>query len=313
MRVLITGAAGFVGNPLCQTLAAQGIDVIKGVRQLSNTGIQDACRPVDLAGATDCADIDAIVHLAARVHVMHDAVADPLAEFRKVNVEGTLNLARQAAAARVKRFVYISSIKVNGEWSYPQKPFTAADLPAPADAYGLSKYEAEQGLWALAKTTGMEIVVIRPPLIYGPGVKANFLSMMRLLVKSIPLPFAGIRNKRSLLALDNLIDFIIVSLHHPKAANRTFLVADGCDLSTTELLFLLGEALRKPARLFYIPARVMKAAAVITGKKSIFDRLYGNLQIDSKEACAILNWQPPMSVDEGLKITSAHFLKTYVS
>lgn len=309
MRVLVTGAAGFVGRPLCQTLAAGGFKVIQAIRRIADDQDRSACRLLDLNGKIDYADIDAVVHLAARVHVMEEPEIDALAEFRKINVEGTLNLAAQAAAAGVKRFIYISSIKVNGEFSAPGRPFTAADAPAPADAYGISKYEAEQGLRALAERTGLEVVIIRPPLVYGPAVKANFLRLMRCLDKGIPLPLAGVRNRRSLLALGNLTDLIRICLTHPEAAGRIFLAADGDDLSTAELLTRLGRALGKPARLFYLPKMLVRAAAALTGKNAAFVRLYGNLQIDDRETRAVLAWKPPLTADEGLRAAAGHFLK----
>jgi nucleoside-diphosphate-sugar epimerase len=243
-----------------------------------------------------------VVHLAARVHVMNDKSTDPLSEFRRVNVEGTANLARQAAASGVRRFVYLSSIKVNGEFTQEGRPFTANDPPAPEDHYGVSKYEAEQALRQIAADTGMEVVIIRPPLVYGPGVKANFESMMRWLARDVPLPLAAVtQNIRSLVALDNLVDLIVTCLNHPAAANQTFLVSDGEDLSTAELLKRMGAALGYPARLFYVPPLFLKIGAQLVNKPGIYQRLCGSLQLDIAKTRQLLGWTPPVSVDGGLQ------------
>jgi len=239
---------------------------------------------------------------------MHETANDPLAEFRKVNVDGTLNLARQAAAAGVRRFIFISSIKVNGEGSALGAPYLADAKPAPADPYGISKMEAEQGLRALAAETGMEVVIIRPVLVYGPGVKANFRSMMSWLNKGVPLPLGAIHNQRSLVALDNLVDLIVTCIDHPAAANQTFLVSDGEDLSTTELLRRMGAALGKPARLLPVPAFMLQAGAALLGKRDMAQRLCGSLQVDISKTRELLNWTPPVSVDQALAKTAAHFL-----
>jgi UDP-glucose 4-epimerase len=252
--------------------------------------------------------VELIVHLAARVHIMRDEAIDPLADFRLVNVEGTLNLARQAAQAGVRRFIYLSSIKVNGEQTLPGQPFTEEDVPAPHDPYSISKYEAEEGLRELAQQTGMEVVIIRPPLVYGPGVKANFLNMMRWLHKGVPLPFASLNNRRSLVALDNLLDFIVVCLEHSAAANQIFLVSDGEDLSTAELLRRMASALGKPAHLMPMPISLLKVVAALTGRRDIAQRLCGSLQVDISKARTLLGWNPPMSMDEELSRTAQGFL-----
>ena len=254
-------------------------------------------------------EIDVVIHSAARVHVMSDVEADPLSAFRKVNVDGTLNLARQAAEAGVKRFIFVSSIKVNGEGTPPGHPYTADDVPAPADSYGVSKMEAEQGLREIASRTGMEVVIIRPVLVYGPGVRANFLNMMRWLDKQVPLPFGSIRNSRSLVALDNLVDLIVASIHHPAAANQTFLVSDGEDLSTTQLLSRMARALGKKPRLLPVPSWLLKAAANLLGKRSLSQRLCGSLQVDITKTRELLQWEPPVSVDVGLKMTAVHYME----
>lgn len=265
-----------------------------------------------LASDTDWSEalknVEQVVHLAARVHVMNDKSSDPLGDFRRVNVEGTANLARQAAAAGVKRFIYMSSIKVNGEFTEVGEPFTADDLPAPEDPYGISKNEAEQSLRQITAETGMEVVIIRPPLVYGPGVKANFESMMRWLARGVPLPLAAItENRRSLVALDNLVDLIVTCLNHPAAANQTFLVSDGEDLSTAQLLKRMGVAMGHPARLFYVPPALLKVGAGLINKPGIYQRLCGSLQIDITKTRQLLGWTPPVPVDEGLRRTAEGF------
>jgi nucleoside-diphosphate-sugar epimerase len=242
-----------------------------------------------------------VIHTAARAHVMNDKSEDPVQEFRQVNVDGTLKLARQAADAGIQRFVFVSSIKANGEQTALGQPFTPEDQPAPEDPYGLSKLEAEQGLRELASETGMEVVIIRPPLVYGPGVKGNFASMIKLVEKGLPLPLGAIRNKRSLVVLDNLVDLIITCIDHPAAANQVFLAGDGEDLSTTELLQGVAKAMGKPSRLVPVPAGLLMFGATMLGKKAMAQRLLGSLQVDISKARNLLGWQPPMSVEEGLK------------
>lgn len=233
---------------------------------------------------------------------MNDTSSDPLAEFRRVNVEGTANLARQAAAAGVRRFVFLSSIKVNGEFTVAGQSFTAADVPAPQDAYGISKHEAEQSLRQIAEETGMEVVIIRSPLVYGPGVKANFAAMMRWLARGLPLPLSAVtQNRRSLVALDNLVDLIVTCLDHPAAANQTFLASDGEDLSTADLLRRMGGAMGRAARLFYVPTVCLKLAAYLVNKPGIYQRLCGSLQLDITKTRQVLGWVPPVSVNEGLR------------
>jgi nucleoside-diphosphate-sugar epimerase len=251
-----------------------------------------------------------VVHLAARVHVMDDKVSDPLLEFRKVNADATLNLAKQAASAGVKRFIFISSIKVNGESTELGKPFQADDTVMPDDAYGLSKHEAEAALLRLGTATGMEVVVIRPPLVYGAGVKANFYSMMRWLDKGIPLPLGAINNKRSFVALDNLVDLIITCINHPSAAGQIFLVSDDEDLSTSELLRLMATALGKPARLLAVPVSVLQFVAKRLGKQAIAQRLCSSLQLDISKTRQMLGWTPPVSVTEALKKAAQYYRST---
>lgn len=267
----------------------------------------------DLSANTDwdlaLSGVNMVIHTAARVHVMHDSANDPLTEFRKVNVEGTLNLARQAAAANVKRFIFISSIKVNGESTVLGKPFTADAQPNPEDPYGISKWETEVGLRRLAEQSAMEVVIIRPSLVYGPGVKGNFLSMMRWANSGVPLPLGSIHNKRSFVALDNLVDLVVTCIEHPAAANQTFLAGDGEDLSTTELLQRIGKALGKPARLIPFPASILIFVASLLRKKDVVQRLCGFLQVDISKTRELLGWEPPISVDEGLRLVAKGFIK----
>jgi UDP-glucose 4-epimerase len=246
-------------------------------------------------------EVDAVFHLAARVHVMKDTAVDSLAEFRKVNVLGTLNLARQAAAVGVKRFVFVSSVKVNGESTPVGQAFTEADEPNPQDAYAVSKFEAEQGLREIAADTGMAVVIIRPPLVYGPGIKANFAALMRAVQRGWPLPLGAVRNQSSLVALDNLVDFVVTCITHPQAVNQTFLVSDGQDLSTTELVRGMAHAAGVPARLLPVPVWALQAGATLLGKGDAVQRLCGNLQVDISKARQLLGWVPPVSVDEGLR------------
>ena len=301
-RVVVTGSNGFVGRALCAGLAARGFVVCCVTR--SRCGLHGGTEDFvvgNMDGSTGWEEAltgcKVVVHLAARVHVMADAADDPPDEFRRVNVHGTLNLARQAAASGVRRFVFVSSIKVNGEATQLGSPFTADDEPAPLDAYGVSKMEAEQRLRELATETRMEVVIVRPPLVYGPGVKATFASMMRWLKRGVPLPLGAIHNQRSLVALDNLVDLIITCLTHPAAANQTFLVSDGEDLSTTQLLRRMGVALGKPARLIPVPVSILKLGAALVGKPELAQRLCGSLQVDMSKTRELLGWTPPLSVD----------------
>jgi UDP-glucose 4-epimerase len=312
--ILVTGANGFVGSNLCGELVHSGRSVVAATRQIlpdvvsSVTNFQISALDADTGWQQGLQGCEAVVHLAARVHMMRDEAADPLAEFRKINVQGTLNLACQAAEVGVRRFIYLSSIKVNGEQTLPEKSFTEEDLPTPLEPYSISKYEGEEGLLKLAQQTGMEVVIIRSPLVYGPGVKANFLKMMRWLHKGMPLPLGAIHNRRSLVASDNLVDFIITCLDHPQAANQTFLISDGEDLSTTGLLRRMGLALGRPARLIPVPVSLLAAGAALLSRRDMAQRLCGSLQVDISKAQTLLGWKPPISVDEGLRRTAHGFL-----
>jgi nucleoside-diphosphate-sugar epimerase len=315
--VLVTGGSGFVGKSLIKTLCMdQRYKLIASTRHLSGSFPSDVSSVSvgTLDGDTDwqpaLKDVGVVVHLAARVHVMRESDADPLTAFRKVNVDGTLNLARQAAVAGVKRFVFISSIKVNGEGTPFGKPYTADDVPAPIDPYGVSKHEAEQGLLALAADTGMEVVIIRPVLVYGPGVKANMLSMMRWLYRGVPLPLGAIDNRRSLVSIENLVDLIVVCLDHPAAANQIFLVSDGEDVSTTGLLRRMGASLGRPVRLLPVHPGLLRCLAVLSGKGAISQRLLGSLQVDIEKNYRLLGWSPPVTLNQALLSTARHFLES---
>lgn len=316
MRVLLTGASGFVGRAVQARLLIETLHTLRCAQRQAptapNTGVEYCLAP-ELGGQADwspaLAGVDAVVHCAARVHVMQEKVADPLTEFRRVNVEGTLCLARQAVEAGVKRFVFVSSIKVNGEQTLPGEVFRADDQPQACDPYGISKLEAEEGLLRLGAEKGLEVVIVRPPLIYGPGVKANFLSMMRWLEKGMPLPFGAIMNRRSLVALDNLVDLLVVCIMHPAAAGQRFLVSDGEDLSTTELLHRLSMALDKPARLLPIPQSWLEGIFSVTGLGSLNQRLCGSLQVNMDKTIELLEWTPPLTVEQALAKTAQHFLK----
>lgn len=305
MNVLVTGANGFIGRCLLKSLVGRpGIHAKGAVRSVGNITADGLVAVGNLNSETDWSsalrDIEVVVHTAARAHVMQDDSADPLAEFRKVNVDATVSLARQAARAGVRRFIFISSIKVNGEQTEPQKPFTAESPAAPKDPYGVSKLEAERGIWTIGQETGLEVVIIRPPLVYGPGVKGNFASMVKLVKKGLPLPLGAVHNTRSLVALDNLVDLVVTCIDHPCAANQVFLVGDSKALSTTELLRGVARAMGKRSRLVPVPAGLLMLGATLLGKKAVAQRLLGSLQVDISRTCDLLGWQPPLSVEEGL-------------
>lgn len=311
-QVFVTGAAGFLGEAVVfRLLLDRKFIPIAAVR--SETRLNGLCRIVrwNLSNPYDLVplhDIQVVIHCAARVHVMKEITSDVLAQFRKINVEGTSQLARHAARSGVKRFIYVSSIKVNGESTAPGFPFRALHSPAPLDPYGVSKWEAEEELRKISRATGMELVIIRPPLVYGPGVKANFLKMMAWLDKGWILPLGAIHNRRSLVAIDNLVDLIVTCADHPAAAGRTLLVSDDSDLSTTQLLSAIGGALgRTRTRLLPIPVNILSLLASLLGQKSTVQRLCCSLQVDISETRKLLNWSPPVNIEKALRRTVAYY------
>ena len=304
MNILLTGATGFLGRQLAKYLHSKPHVGLTAVVRRSVDISAFQTREVQRINAnTDWSEAlinqQVVIHAAARAHIMKEDLADPVVEYRQVNVDGTVNLARQAAEAGVRRFIFISSIGVNGNINI--KPFTEDDTPKPADPYAQSKLEAEQGLWEIQHETGMELVVIRPPLVYGPNAPGNFGSLTRWIDKGVPLPLGAIQNQRSLVALDNLVDLITTCIDHPAAANQVFLAGDGQDLSTTELLRSVARAAGKPSRLIPIPSSLLMLAATLLGKKAVAQRLLGSLQVDISKARDLLEWEPPISVEEGLR------------
>ncbi|THB64599.1 MAG: SDR family oxidoreductase, partial [Desulfovibrio sp.] len=311
LKVLVTGANGFVGRAVLDALAQAGHDPVAAVRgPEAAASLAHANLPVHEVGSVDgntewvpvLQDVDAVIHLAARVHVMQDTAASPLDAFRLVNREGTLNLARQAFASGVTRLVYASTIKVHGE-ATPDAPFSESSPLAGKDPYAVSKIEAEQGLFTLAQDAGREAVVLRPPLVYGPGVSANFLRMLKLVDKGLPLPLGLVRNKRSLIGLANLAHALVHCVDHPQAANRAYVVSDGQDLSTPELIRALASAMGKPARLLPFPPVLLRLAGKLLGKSHVISRLLGSLAVDSSTIRAELGWSPPQSLEQGLRLT----------
>lgn len=331
MNVLVTGVTGFVGHALVEPLISRGHKVSALVRhitpalpeQVKQTEVGDLT--LKFQGGTQDPEVwdapsadsthqhghqnqvitalkeaDVLVHLAARVHIMNDKATDPLTEFRKANTDMTLGVARLAAKMGVKRFIFLSTLKVNGESTTGRLPFTEEDVCQPSDPYAMSKMEAEKGLVEIAENTGMELVIIRPPLIYGRGVKGNFASMMRWLARGIPLPLGAVHNQRSLLALDNLVDFICHCVEHTRAANEVFLISDDSDISTSELVRKLAHAQGREARLLPVPEKLIEWMAGLLNKKDLADRLLGSLQVDNRKARHYLNWAPLVSMDEQL-------------
>lgn len=305
-KVLVTGATGFVGQALCTLAVHHGLTVKAALRKPGV--VSDSIEAVvvgEINEATDWSnalrDVDIVIHLAARVHILQERVGNYFEEFRKVNVAGTEHLARVAAASGVKRFVYVSSIGVNGAQTAPGMLFSEADKPSPHNAYAFSKWEAEQGLLRIADETRLEVAIIRPPLVYGFGAPGNFGALMRAVQRGWPLPLGAVHNRRSLVALDNLVDFILICAIHPQAANQTFLVSDGKDFSTTELVRGMAQAAGLTPRLLPAPVWALQAGASLLGKGDAMRRLCGDLQVDISKARSLLCWMPPVSVEDGLR------------
>ncbi len=313
LTALITGANGFVGRALCVELERRGYLVRGAVRELSRAaGLPGEIVALgDIGADTDwssaLARVDAVVHLAARVHVMREKASQPLTAFRAVNVVPTERLARAAAMHGVKRFVYVSSIKVNGE-STADKPFLSDDVPDPQDAYAISKWEGEQVLWRVAKETGLEVTVARLPLVYGPGVRGNFLRLLKLIERGVPLPLASIDNRRSMIYIGNLADALIACAAHPAAAGNAYLVSDGEDVSTPQLIGELARLLGKSARLWPFPSALLRSMGRLIGKAAEVERLISSLQVDSSRIRTELEWMPPFTVAQGLAETVRWFV-----
>ena len=313
MLIAITGANGFVGQHLTCHLRSQRLHIRRIQRHITT----DSFHISSINSSTDWSDalsgVDVVIHCASRVHILNDQVADPLAAYRAVNVAGTQRLAIQAAELGVKRLIFLSSIKVNGEGTRSGFSFSGLSPAAPLDPYAISKFEAEQALQQVSAQTGLEVVVVRPPLVYGPGVRANFLRLLRLVQRQFPLPLGAVHNQRSLLYVGNLVSFLTACALQPAAAARTFLIADAEPLSTPELVQQLALALKTKPRLLPIPTSLLSLLGRLSGKQAEFSRLTGSLVIDPSEAFLTLNWQPPFSTAEGLQITADWFLASQIA
>ncbi len=314
MKLLVTGSTGFVGARVVELAEERDWAVVSVVRksiELSPNGflVPSISAETDWSGAFE--GVDCVVHCAARVHQMNESDQDALAAYRDINTFGTLNLAKQAAEAGVKRFVFVSSIKVNGEFTEPGSPFLPNLDNIPKDPYGLSKYQAEVELTKLSKETGLEVVIVRPPLVYGPGVKANFLSMMRMVEKGIPLPFGAIHNKRSLVYVDNLASLILTCCEHPAAPGHTFLASDSQDVSTSQLIRAIAFSMDKSPRLLPIPMPWIRVGASVLRKQHLAQRVCGNLQVETRHTKEILGWIPPVTFKDGISKTVEAYLKSH--
>lgn len=331
MRLLVTGASGFIGQSVCRELVARGHTVHGVIRSLDSvspaslvgldySAIGDIGAGIDWSAVLDSRirgdrvksenreGIDCIIHCAARAHVIHETESDALAAYRAVNVDGTRRLAEQAANAGVRRFVFLSSIGVLGIHTNGRGPFFVYEAPSPVEDYAISKWEAEKALHAVAACTGLEVVIVRPPLVYGPGAKGNFTRLLELVSRGLPLPLAAVDNRRSLVGLDNLVDLLIRCAEHPRVAGQTFLVSDGLDLSTSELLHRIAAVMGRPRRLFPVPVPLLRAAGRIFGRLNEIDRLVGSLQVDASHTRNVLDWTPPVSVEEGFRKTAEWYM-----
>ena len=313
---LITGNSGFIGQDFCSGLVQLGMPIVRTVRSVREGSpmsspdffaVGDICAKTNWSAALK--DVDCVIHLAARAHVMKETELDPMAAYREVNVAGTHRLAEQAAASGVRRLVFLSSIGVNGTFTHGSSSFAPDDIPCPSENYAISKWEAEQALWEVSAKTGLEVVIIRSPLVYGPGVKGNMLRLLHWVARGVPLPLGAVNNHRSLIGLDNLVDLLIRCVDHTAAVGQTFLVSDGKDLSTPELIRTLAHAMNKPARLLPVPMPLLRTAGSLVGKRAEVDRLVGSLRVDSSHTRALLGWTPPVSVEAGLQKTADWYLK----
>ncbi len=315
-KILVTGANGFVGRQLCQTLTQKGFLVKAAIRQTAITPVDDLHYVAvgDIGPDTDWTEalrgVHLVVHLAGRAHMMRDSAPKAMAEYERINTLGTMRLAQMAATAHVKRFIFLSSVKVNGEETHDQ-PFVETDRPAPLDFYAVSKWKAEEGLLHMHQQGRLPVVIIRPPLVYGPGVRANFLQLIRLVDSGLPLPLGKIKNKRSLVGLRNLMDFIMICFHNPSAAGEIFLVSDREDLSTPDLVQRIGGFLGRSTYLIPIPYPFMSIIAFITGKKDALDKLCHSLQVNVEKASNVLHWKPPFSINEELAQTIKWYKNEY--
>ena len=316
-HVLVTGANGFVGRAISRALLERGDSVIALVRRpgVVAEGVREWVLDANDFDGVDqewplALRCDAVIHLAARVHIMHETIADPLAAYRATNVTGALRVARAARIAGAQRFVFVSSIKAVGDGS-AGKPISERNMPAPSDPYGISKLEAEQALLEYGRASGLEVVIVRPPLVYGPGVRANFLQLMRAIANGVPLPLGAVTARRSLVFVDNLADALVHCASSPRAVGQTFHVTDGHDLSVAELARALAKQLHVPERLLPVPVSLLRLAGRLTGRSAQIDRLIGELVLDSTHICEVLDWSPPCTVEQGLLETATWYRSTH--